>query len=51
MIPGILLVIKIMENVVSLYNVDGFDFQVFVDGLISESTCIGKTKKKASSHK
>lgn len=38
MIQGILIVIKIMENVVNLYNVDGFDFQVFVDGLISEIT-------------
>lgn len=46
MLPGILIVIKIMENVVNLYNVDGFDFQVFVDGLISEITFIGKTHKK-----
>lgn len=46
MLPGILIVIKIMENVVNLYNVDGFDFQVFVDGLISEITFIGKTKKE-----
>lgn len=46
MLPGILIVIKIMENVVNLFNVDGFDFQVFVDGLISEITFIGKTQKK-----
>lgn len=46
MLPGILIVIKIMENVVNLYNVDGFDFEVFVDGLISEITFIGKTQKK-----
>lgn len=46
MLPGILIVIKIMKNVVNLYNVDSFDLQVFVDGLISEITIIGKTKKK-----
>lgn len=46
MLPGILIVIEIMENVVNLYNIDSFDLQVFVDGLISEITFIGKTKKK-----
>lgn len=46
MLPGMLIVIEIMENVVNLYNIDSFDLQVFVDGLISEITFIGKTKKK-----
>lgn len=40
MLPGILIVIKIMKNVFNLYNVDGFDFQVLVDGPISEITFI-----------